>query len=274
MQQKNVLQTPRLWRLLFVLLAPLPLPAHAGAWLQPEGRGYVAAQFGTLRSDAFFDDVGEKQDQQRFDKYEINLYSEYGLTPWLTVGSNLFLNRASQGDDSNIGLADSELFARMKLAEYEGYVLSIQPLIKLPSLHEDRDPPRAGSRSFDEELSLLLGGKYPIISERDYIDMRVGYRNRSRHLNGQYRIDVAYGIYLSEQLAVIPAYRSVIAQQIDDNATFREDGEQDFDLHKLELGLAWQYAPDQYALFSVYSHVAGSFTGAGEGFTLGLGWQF
>lgn len=262
-----------MWRFLLILVA-LPSTAFAGAWLQPQGSGFAAVQFNTLRSDEFFDDAGTRQDQNRFSKHEINLYAEYGYTDWLTVGANLFVNRASQGDDSNIGLADSEFFARMKLAEYEGFVASIQPLVKLPSLHETRDAPRAGSQSFDTELSLLVSGNLPLISDRDYIDTRIGYRERSRHLKGQYRIDIAYGLGLSESVTLIPAYRSILAQQIDDDATFREDGEQDFDLHKIELGLTWQYAPGEYVLASVYSHIAGSFSGAGEGITLGLGWQF
>lgn len=263
-----------MWRFVYLLMLTMPSLAYAGAWLQPKDSGYIAVQASAFRSDAYFDDIGEKQDQQRFTKYETNLYAEYGMRSWLTAGTNLFVNRASQGDDSNVGLADSEFFARLKLAEIEDYVISIQPLIKLPSLHEDRDPPRAGSRSMDEELSLLVSGHYPVISDRDYIDLRIGYRNRSRGLNGQYRVDVAYGIHLSDHFTVIPAYRSVIAQQMEDNATFREDGEQDFDLHKMELGFAWEYAPNHQALLSVYSHVAGSFAGAGEGITFGIGWQF
>lgn len=262
-----------MWRFLFLLMA-LPSTAFAGAWLQEEGSGFTALQFNTLRSDQFFDEAGARQDQQRFSKLEANLYAEYGYTDWLTVGANLFLNRAKQGDDSNIGLADSEFFGRMKLAEYEGFVASFQPLIKLPSLHEDSSPPRAGSRSFDMEASLLISGNMHVISDRDYIDTRIGYRERSRGLAGQYRIDVAYGFGITETLTLIPAYRAVIAAQIDENATFSQDGEQDFDLHKLELGLAWEYAPDEFALASVYSHVGGSFTGDGEGVMLGLGWRF
>lgn len=262
-----------MWRFLFLLMA-WPSLATAGAWLQPKGNGYSALQISAFRSDAFFDASGARQDQRGFSKYEANFYSEYGYRSWLTVGTNLFVNRASQGDDSNVGLADSEFFARMKLAEYEGFIASIQPLIKLPSLHEDRGAPRAGSRSFDTEMSLLISGNLPLISDRDYIDTRIGYRERSRHLRGQYRIDIAYGLGITDTVTLIPAFRSVISKKIDETAVFMEDSEQDYDLHKLELGLAWEYAPNEMALLSVYSHVAGRFTGDGDGITLGLGWRF
>ena len=248
--------------------------AHAGAWLQPEGRGYKAAQASYFSGDVFFDASGAQQSQPRFSKIEANYYAEYGALNWLTVGGNFFVNRASQSGQHNIGIADSELFAKLPLLTYDGWVSSVQPLIKLPSQYQDNHALRAGSRSTDLELSLLTSKPYPLLSDHDFLDSRIGYRIRSRGLASQWRTDIAYTMYLTDALAIIPAYRTILTTEINDGTTFRQDGEQDFDLHRIELGVSWKMDEKTTLLAAAFSHIAGVNAGGGHGITLGAGWNF
>ncbi len=176
---------------------------------------------------------------------------------------------------TNLGTADNELFAKLPLITYGGFVTSLQPLIKLPSRYQDNDGiPRAGSRSTDAELSLLISKPYALLSDQDFIDARVGYRSRSRHLGGQIRTDISYAIYVLPELAIIPAYRTILSSDTIEDASFSQNAEQDFNLHRIELGLSWQWC-DAYALLAnVHSHVMGANTGAGEGITLGVARRF
>lgn len=248
--------------------------AQAGAWLQEPKSSYVAVTASLFSNDRFFDVDGTKQDQSRFTKYETNIYAEHGLTNWLTVGTNLFINRAQQGGLENNGIADPEFFIRLPLINYEGWVISAQPLIKLPSAYENGGTLRAGSRSLDFEFSLLMGSNMKLLDERDYIDIRVGYRERSRGLEAQFRGDIVYGIHVTESLCILPAARVTIAEDIPTGGVFRQDGEQDFDLMRAELGFSYQMNNRQRLIANVFAHIQGANTGAGEGITIGSAWQF
>lgn len=250
------------------------IQAHAGAWLQPQGSGYDAFQAGAFYGNDFFDVDGLRQKQPSFSKVEANYYIEYGATSWLTVGANLFVNRASQSGKKNLGISDSEFFSRMPLFEYDQWVISAQPLIKLPSLYEHSGTPRAGSKSTDGELSILFSRPYHLLSDHDYIDSRIGYRARSNGLSNQIRTDISYTLFLTDDIAVIPAYRTVFSSQLPDAGTFAQDGDQDFNLHRAEIGFSWQFSAHERVLFTAFSHIAGNNAGAGEGFTIGVGRNF
>jgi hypothetical protein len=255
--------------LLFLLL---PFPALAGAWLQEDGGLLVSTQALYYQTDSYFDVTGEELAQRDFTKQELNLYTEYGWSEKFTLGANLFINRVEQGDD-NFGIADPEFFARATLFKTDNSVISIQPLIKLPSLYQYGGSPRGGTDSFDGELSLLYGRNMPIISARDYMDMRVGYRERSDGLNGQYRVDVSYGLYVTDYLLCVPAFRSVIAAK-NDAQTFNNNGSLDYDLYKAEMSLYYPLNDFQQVGMGYFHHIAGQQTGAGQGFSIGLVQRF
>ena len=59
--------------------------------------------------------------------------------------------------DWNHGISDPEFFWRKKLWSDEFSVLSVQPLLKLPSLTRDSTLPRSGTEKMDAELRLLGG---------------------------------------------------------------------------------------------------------------------
>lgn len=253
--------------LLFLIC--MPNLAYAGAWLQPKGEGLAIVQLTRFGSSEYWDENGDLNEQLHFDKWELQPYAEYGLTDKVTVGGTAYLQQVEQGDDSNIGLADPEFFLRTRLWHNDKHVISIQPLIKLPSYFEESGTPRGGSRSVDAELSLLYGGSRKIWSERDYTDIRIGYRTRSRGLGDQVRVDAATGIFLSEHWQVIPAVRGIYGIDSSEAAVFSEDGEQDYSLLKAEATLAYHLAPQQWVFATVFDHVAGLNTGTGRGISLG-----
>lgn len=250
-----------------------PISARAGAWLQNKDDTYLAINTGFFTTDHFYNIDGSWQQQRRFTKAETNLYIEHGLYDWLTIGGNFFVTRAQQGGIHNAGIADPELFIRLPIVDYRGWVASVQPLIKLPSQYENGNVPRAGSQSTDAELSLLLGHNSPILSPLDYMEIRLAYRERSRNLEAQYKFDISYGIHWGDFI-IAPAYRVTLAKNIDPLTPFREDGEQDYDLQKIELGLHYRLNAEKTLLLNMFKHYAGANAGAGQGLSLGVAWQF
>jgi len=254
------------------LLLLLPCPAFAGAWLQDEGNTLLSTQALIYQTDSYYDSGGDELSQSEFTKTELNLYAEYGWRKNVTLGTNLFVNHVEQGND-NLGIADPEFFARFVLLTSDHSVLSIQPLVKLPSWYQNAGSPRGGSEATDIELSLLFGHNLPIISPRDYIDVRAGYRERSRSLKGQYRLDASYGMYLRDDLLLVPSVRAVIATDANVQV-FREDGEQDYDLYKTEINAYYALSDSQQLSFGYFTHMGGEQTGAGQGFSIGLVQRF
>lgn len=248
--------------------------ASAGAWTQPAKQGLFIAQATYFSSSEFFDVDGARVPQDRFSKLELQPYVEYGLKPWLTVGGSAYLQGVAQDGDENYGLGDPEAFARARLWQGERQVISVQPLIKLRSLYADPGAPRGGSVSTDMEFSLLYGRNLDILSDRDYADMRVGYRWRGAGLNPQWRTDIALGLNIGESWQIIPAARIISAAAYDENAVFREDGEQDYDLMKLELTAAYHISDTRWFQATFFEHVMGAQAGAGRGFSIGIAERF
>jgi len=250
--------------------------AQAGAWLMPQGKGLFLAQAGYFQSDDFFDSEGNTTAQPPFRKWEIQPYVEYGLTDKVTVGATTYLQEVNQSGAHNQGMADPEFFARATLWENPKGTqrLSLQPLIKLPSLFLDGGTPRGGSRSVDAELSLLYGRNLKLLSPRDFADLRVGYRERSRGLNGQWRVDAALGLYVTDDIQLIPAFRTILASKYDDEENFSENAEQDFDLMKAELTVAYHLDDTHWLQLTAFDHMAGVQVGAGRGLMLGIAERF
>ncbi len=251
----------------------LATPALAGAWLQPEGHGLGIMQAAYFTGNEFFDRQGELQPQSRFTKYEIQPYGEYGLTDTITIGGTAFLHHVEQGGSDNFGLGDPEIFLRTRLWDDGKNIVSLQPLIKLPSFYDKATAPRGGSRSIDGELSLLYGRNLPILSDTDYIDTRIGYRWRSRGLSPQWRADAAFGTNIGEHWQVIPAIRAVYASDIDTGA-FSEDGEQDYRLLKTDITTIYRLDEQRWLQLTLANHLLGENAGAGYGIALGYAEKF
>lgn len=249
--------------------------AHAGAWTMPKGEGLFIGQATYFTSEHFFDLDGKKIDQPTFRKFELQPYAEYGVTDWLTAGGSAYLHSVDQSARYNAGIGDPELWARLRLHTFgNGDVLSIQPLVKLPSYYADDDIPRGGSRSTDLELSVLYGTNWQLLDFTGYTDTRLGYRVRSRGLNDQYRIDQSFGVNVTDHLLLIPAFRAVIASKYDESAVFAQDGEQDYDAAKIELTAMYKFDDRRWIHATMFEHVAGAFTGDGRGFMLGFAEPF
>lgn len=247
--------------------------AWAGAWLQPKDRGLFLVQAGFYSTDRFYSTDGSEQSQPTYSKIELTPYVEYGLLQNLTIGATAYLQDAFQSGDSNLGIADPQIFARSELWSDDTQHLSLQPLVKFASSFEHGSPPRGGSRSTDFELSLLYGRSFHLVSTHDYLDLRGGYRLRANRLGDQFLADMAVGFGITEHWLVIPAFRQIISLGTV-GGTFSESGDLDYDLSKIELTGQYQLDTRRSLQLSLASHVAGAQSGAGYSITAGFGEAF
>jgi hypothetical protein len=269
----------RIWRpflnaFIAILFLLISVPAFAGAWVQKQGHGEFIANATYFTTDEYYDRNGDSTSQTRFDKFELQPYLEYGVTKSITLGGSLFLQRAVQGDKHNNGIADPELFLRKQIYRDNKNVVSLQPLIKFASNFNHEATPRGGSGSTDAEISLLYGRNLNLISPRDYADFRLGYRTRSDDLNDQIRADAALGLRVSDAWEIIPGLRYVKATSLGSATAFSENGEQNYDLLKAELGANYYLNNTRSLRANLFSHVAGKQTGSGQGVTVGYAVKF
>lgn len=261
----------RCWRslLLPALLSFLPVKgAHAGAWTQPEGQGQYIQNIVFYSTGEAFDGAGHRAQDAGFRKLELNPYLEYGVTDRWTVGLSAFLHYLEQdaaagGVAANIGLGETEVFARYRLYEHQGFVLSAQPLLKLPSHYRDRAPV-AGRTQWDGEAALFGGYGFSAMGQHHYLDTKLAWRARSGALHDQFRASLAFGMGITDSLQLLPElYWTGRAQG--GNAAFSVSGQNDYELLKGQLSLVW-HLDERYAVqFGAFRHIAGEDTGAGGG---------
>lgn len=248
--------------------------AYAGAWLQPKGQGQFISQATYYSATQYYDFEGERKKQARFRKLELQPYVEYGLTDQLTIGGSAYAQTLSQSGTHNRGIADPEIFARTRVWHNETETISIQPLIKFPSRFSHDTSPRGGSKSTDAELSVLYGRNLHIVSNRDWMDSRTGYRMRNKGLSDQWRSDVALGLGVTDALTIIPALRSTVPISMTETAIYSENGDLDYALVKAELGAMYAVSDKQWLQAALSKDVYGIQTGAGTGISIGYGQKF
>lgn len=260
--------------LCFMFLAT-PHQCLAGAWLQPESQGYASLNGTYYRSDQFWDERGQSRTQPTFSKFELNPYAEYGISDETTIGANLFVQQLTQGRRDNWALSDSEFFTRHHLFDYENATFSLQPLIKLPSLHARDMLPKGGSDSFDAELAALAGYGFECLGKHHYADASIAYRYRfDDALGDQLKARVALGISITDSIQFLPAINYTHSLASPTTSAFNESGQTNYHLLKAEAALAYTLPTGHIIQLGFFSHLHGRNAGAGEGLILGIAQRF
>jgi hypothetical protein len=245
--------------------------AHAGAWTQDQGKVLVIVTGSYYTTNEFFDNSGHKQSQPTYSKYELNPYAEYGLKDGITIGTNLFLDRARQAaspgvpDQTNWGLGDSEFFLRARLWQKDGFALAAEPMIKLPSPDSPSHMPQLGGSHPDAGLGLSGGYGFPAFGLNHFADVDTQYRYRFGAAKDQLRINATLGISVMPRLMIMPQafviYRTATPRQ----ASFTESPADDYDQIKLQLSAVYQLSNGTSLQLGGFDNVAGKNTGGGGG---------
>lgn len=153
----------------FTALAALALSpvdkAAAAAWPRARNQHLLVLPVEYSTADRQFDEDGDKIDRLKFQQVQISPYFEYGLTDSLTIGAQprfIWVQHANEfgGDDINTGLADIDIFARLRLWGRGAAALSVRGLAKAPIEADETEAAPLGFDQADIEGSLLYTNAY------------------------------------------------------------------------------------------------------------------
>ena len=242
--------------------------AHAAAWTLPQDKSQMITNVVFYRTDEIFSPSGHRNDIPAFQKWEVNPYYEYGYRDDLTLGLSPFFHYLRQeqpgrGTDTNLGMAETEAFARYRFFERGHTVLSVQPLIKLPSLYTNDDP-KAGRSQMDAELAVLGGYTFEWMGKEHFTEAKAAYRHRFGELDDQYKFDATVGFTLTPDWQLMPKM-FLVRDAGKHTSQTSVSGQSDYDLSKLQLSAVY-HLDEAYAVeFGGFRHMDGENTGAGGG---------
>lgn len=261
-----------------LLVLTLPRLCFAAAWTLPRGQWELIKNAYYYTTSEYFDDRGIRRAQPSYTKYEINPYSEYGLQSGTTIGASVSFNAVTGTREitptlsvsgTNYGLADPAFFVRQRLWQSDNAVLSVQPLIKLPSYYSNSVLPRSGTSQTDGELRILGGYGFNFFRQHHFINLEAAYRKRMGDPGDQLRLDATLGVTLNERWQILPQL-SVINTTGGRSPLYTQNTEDDYDLVKPQFSAVYRFNETVALQAGAFTHLSGNNTGAGGGGMLSL----
>lgn len=261
-------------KFLAFIICLLPDFSYAGAWTQEQGKGLFIQNFSYYSTDKYFDNSGNKQPMNRYHKYELNPYIEYGLRDWLTVGANLIAPVATQSGETNYGISDSELFARARIWQKNNWVVSAEPMVKLPSLWDETDLPKIDNNNFDAGLTLSAGYSFQYWGLDHFINIDSGYRHRFGAPHDQMRFSATAGISVTKKAKILTQVFNTSRIAGSNSALFTESSSDDYDLIKLQISGIYNIYDSVALRVGAFANIDGRNTGSGNGGLLAISKEF
>jgi len=246
--------------------------AYASAWTQEQGNTLLIVTSSYYTANEMYDNNGHSQPQAPYHQYELNPYLEYGYRDDITLGSNLFLESATQNASSgnsseiNWGLGDSEFFLRKRLWQQDGFVVSAEPLVKLPSPQASAsDQPKLGDSHTDMAMGFSGGYGFSAYGLNHFIDVDTQYRYRFGPQKDQVRVNASAGIGLTEHWALMP--QAFLTYRINEPAVprYTESTSDDYNLVRLQLSAVYALTPATSFQLGGFDDTGGKNVGEGKG---------
>ncbi len=272
----NIVPTGNLIARVFASLTFCIIPSfsYAGGWVQDAGKGLFVQNISYYSTNKYFDNSGNKQRINRYHKYELNPYIEYGLSSDWTIGANIFLQRTSQRNSvttknqTNWGIGDSEFFARRKLWQKDGFAFSVEPMVKLPSLEKKSEQPQIGSRYFDSGLTFSGGYSFKAWQLDHFINLDAGYRHRFGTPHDQLKFTATAGLSVTKQASIITQVFTTSRINEASQPSFTQSSADDYDLTKLQISAMYKMDDKLSFQAGAFTHIDGRNVGSGSGATL------
>jgi hypothetical protein len=135
----------------------------AGAWTQKKGEGHVITTGTFTRSGRAFDADGDAVPIPRYDKLEVNVLVEYGVTDWLTAivqPQLLGVDIAAPANADTFGPGYTDIGARARLWSSTDSVFSLQAFGRIPGRNDETNLAEIGNT--DAEFDIRRTRSAPI----------------------------------------------------------------------------------------------------------------
>ncbi|BDA82697.1 hypothetical protein Sa4125_02390 [Aureimonas sp. SA4125] len=224
--------------LAMLVAAMLPAKAVAGAWTLPEGFGQVIVSGYWGEAMEAYGSDGEAEAIPLFQKAEINLYAEYGVTDRLTAilrseAKTYASEEAPSLDAARFGLTGGG--ARLLVWEGESVVLSAEIVGRVATPFDRRA--RAEERGGEVDLRLMAGQNFQIGSWSAYADIQGAYRIGIEGRADAFVMDLSLGVRPQPRLLLLAQSFNALALSRE-GAPVAEPTE-----HKLQLSAVYDISP-------------------------------
>ncbi|MEL7027915.1 MAG: hypothetical protein AAGL49_01615 [Pseudomonadota bacterium] len=179
-------------------LALAPVQPEAGPWTQDQGDALQILTFVYDSANAAFEARNGQRAETDFTKYEIDLYSEFGVTDRFTLVLHApYQHIRDEAGDEPVeisGAGDLELAVRAKLFERDGFIASLQPMVGFPgeATGGGQAPLEAAGRFY--EVRALFGRGGTLVGRPSFWAAEGGYRVRTGAAPDEWRADVTFGL--------------------------------------------------------------------------------
>jgi protein XagA len=246
--------------------------ALAGPWPLPEGQGLVINSFGFLQAQNAAGIPNPAYGSGTFRRFELDDYSEYGLTDQITLSASLNGQVrdlvTSDLTRSTAGFGDVELGARTVIWQSGPWVAAAQGLVKIPTGYNPNANPAIGNDQVDLEPRLLLGRGFTLGDWSSFVEIEAGFRFRFGGPGDQLRINATLGVH--------PASRWMLLLQSYNIIGMRNEapGGTDFDLATVVASAVYDITPRWSAQLGGISDVASRNFNRGNGVFVAIWWKF
>ena len=258
-----------------VLGLGVPGGAAAAPWTRPQAELLVISQTGVFASRERVSSGGRNV-SQRFERFETDLYVEYGVTDNLMLGGKAIygasrLRRGGMETDTASGVSDYGGFVQYQFLRDDRQAASVRVGAFSPSSLDDGARAETAADGVDADIALLYGRNLDIAPFGVFVGVDAGYRRRFG--------DAADQIRLQADIGAKPGARWMILTQIfGEFSVSNETGSgADFDIVKITPSVVRRFGDPQTGRWSVqlgYSEeIAGRNVALGRRAFIGL-WTF
>lgn len=258
----------------------LPAALHAAAWPQGKGRGQVIDTLSLYTTDTYFGPSSGYRyriPQLPFAKLENSVYAEYGWSDAMTIGLNTSYqyNRLDSTPSVNSnGLSDTQLFVRQMLWKGEGRVVSVQPMVKLPSPWSDDPLLPTSTQGVDAELRLLYGEGFELWGLPHFYNSEIAYRQRMSDASNEWHFDETLGLRMTPGVMLLFQAFVTVSEGGPGASGFAVVNSSDYDLAKGQFSVVTKITDALSLQIGAFDHTYGRNTGAGGGLFLSLWMDF
>ncbi|MDQ0503509.1 hypothetical protein [Xanthobacter agilis] len=235
---------PGLGLLGLCLLLAVAIPARAafaGAWTLRGGEGQSILQSTAVHSGSEFGPSSHLYDSRPYDKVEVTLVFEYGLTDWLTVIAAPQVLSISLGDPypaTYNGPGYMDAGARVRLWQQDGLVVSTQVVGRLPGTGNSSSAAAVGYDDPELDLRLLAGWSFTLWGRPTYVDAQLAQRLRFGDPPDELHLDLTLGVRLAERWQVLAQSFNVMSEGAGAGPYF----DVSYEYYKFQLGAAYDWS--------------------------------
>lgn len=254
------------------LLLLIPAFSFASSWVKEQGEFFLSPTFNYYSAKDYYDKKGNKKPIGcTFEKRELQIYGEYGLTKKTTLTFKLPYDWLKCGSKEASGLADLEIGAIRQVLRSKNYAVAVYGNAIVPTGYSISDDPRLGYGRLGLEGGLLAGksGKF------SFLDSGIGYRYYFGYPSSQIRGYMTAGIDVSKNLQVLTSIDLQMGLGDGKKKTVGQNVLLEPDYKLIQVYIGPRIMLGNLSLITTYQHVLwGRNTGAGRGVNIGVWWSF